>query len=143
MCSSAFGSPWTKILGTVGFLKLTSWLLLSPRLFRYLESLRLQDRATGGISLEPCIRISTEQGVLLSRGISLREDEIQELLAEVRGGVYVVPFNLHVVQILKPKNIPSAEFGNNTAEEEPQLCQPGSSVLYSWVGEWQVHVDAV
>src|SRR3954452_5555189 len=103
MCSSAFGMPWIKVFEIGGSLKLILWPLLSfsyivfqdPSVVRMVRRCRCA-RALG----------SAGGSVLLPQSVvSLFEDEIQQLPAEIRGGTHIVAFDLDVVQVLEAEYV--------------------------------------
>src|SRR5215218_1245030 len=73
----------------------------------------------------------------------LLEDRLQKLPTEIRGGMNIVRFDFHVVQVLEPENIAFAGFRNDATEEEPQLSERISGVTRGRVGERQVYIDTI
>ena len=75
----------------------------------------------------------------------LAEDQAEELFSEVRGRADVAGFDLDVVQVLETEHVSSSGvgFGDDPAEEHPQLLQPGRGSLRRGIGERKIHIDAI
>ena len=73
-------------------------------------------------------------GLAFCRALSL-EDEIHELLPEIRGRTNVPGPDVDLVQVLEPQDVAVTQLGYDSAEEEAKVIQACSGTLRGWVGE--------
>ena len=71
------------------------------------------------------------------------EDEIHELVTEIRAGTDVVRFDIDLIQVLESEDVTVEQLGYDAAEEKAEFIQACPGALHSRVGERQVNVDTV
>ena len=71
------------------------------------------------------------------------EDEIHELVSEIRAGTDVVRFDIDLIQVLESEDVTVEQLGYDAAEEKAEFIQACPGALHSRVGERQVNVDTV